>query len=124
MNERQRNSCHAIIHTHATIAGAGNLMPVPGAGIAVDITTMTSMCMSLSSLFKGDISEEVAKGLAIAAIKETILKQPIKVLVKEVSKVIPLLGQLISPAISVAIIEAAGWSIANTLYERAKNHTP
>ena len=118
MNKIQRNRCHTIIHTHAVVAGTGNLLPIPGVGIAIDITTMTSMCMSLSTLFDGDITEEVAQGLAITAMKETILKQPIKVIIKELSKIMPLLGQLVSPVISVAIIESAGWSIAETLSKR------
>jgi len=118
MNEIQRNRCHTIIHTHAAVAGTGNLLPVPGIGVAIDITTMTSMCMSLSTLFEGDITEEVARGLAMTAMKETILKQPLKILIKELSKVMPLLGQLVSPVISVAIIEAAGWSIAEALFKR------
>lgn len=124
MNEQQRSRCHTIIHSHAAAAVVGNLVPVPGVGIAADITVMTSMCMSLCAVFGGNISEEVAKGLAIAAMKDTILKQPLRVLTKEVTKFIPILGQLVAPAVSVAILETTGWSMADDLYQKnAANHS-
>lgn len=115
MTESERSKCHTIIHTHAVAAGAGNLVPVPGVGIAADIVTMTTMAMTLASVFGGDIKESVAKNMAINAIKETALKQPIKVLTKELSKVIPILGQVVAPTISVAMLEAAGWLLAEQL---------
>ncbi len=44
-----------------------------------------------------------------------MLKQPIKVLTKELSKLVPFLGQVVGPAISVGMIEAAGWALANDM---------
>lgn len=49
-----------------------------------------------------------------------MLKQPIKTLTKELSKIVPFLGQMVAPAISVTMIEAAGWSIAKELEFRSK----
>ena len=121
MTESQETKCHAIIHSHAAACGAGNLVPVPGVGIAADITTMVTMCMSLSAVFGGSITKEAAEGLAIAALKRTVLKQPIKVLTKELSKLVPFLGQLVAPAISVVMIEAAGWTLAKELEQLAQN---
>jgi len=76
---------------------------------------MTMMAMSLASVFGGSVTEEVAKGMAIAALKSTMLKQPIKTLTKELSKLIPGLGQAVGPAISIGMMEAAGWSLANDM---------
>lgn len=121
MTESQETKCHAIIHSHAAACGAGNLVPVPGVGVAADITTMVTMCMSLSAVFGGSITKEAAEGLAIAALKRTVLKQPIKVLTKELSKLVPFLGQLVAPAISVVMIEAAGWTLAKELEQLAQN---
>ena len=58
MTEDQETKCHAIIHAHAhaIAAGAGNAVPVPGLGIAADMVTMTSMCMSLCAVFGGNIT--------------------------------------------------------------------
>lgn len=115
MTPDQESSCHKIIHTAAATAAAGNLIPVPGTGVAVDVLVMASMTMSLASVFGGSLTHEVAKGMAIAAIKNTMLKQPIKTLTKELSKLIPGLGQVVSPSISAIMLEAAGWSIAKDL---------
>lgn len=76
---------------------------------------MTSMAMTLCAVFGGSLTEEAAKALAIAAIKNTTLRQPIKMLTKELSKFIPILGQIVAPTISVVMLEAAGWTLANEL---------
>jgi uncharacterized protein (DUF697 family) len=115
MTEDQEKKCHAIIHSHAVAAAAGNAVPVPGVGIAADMVTMSSMTMALCAVFGGNISEQAAKTLAIAALKNTMLKQPIRTLTKELSKLVPGLGQIVSPSIAVVMIEAAGWVLAKEL---------
>jgi uncharacterized protein (DUF697 family) len=112
MTREQTSKCHKIIHTAAAGAGAGNCVPVPGTGIAADIVAMS---MSLAAVFGGRITEEVAKGMAVVAIKRVMLKQPIKVLAKELSKIFPPLGMIVAPAVSAGMIEAAGWSLANDM---------
>lgn len=115
MTEEQEKKCHMIIHSVAVAAAAGNAIPVPGLGIAADMVAMTSMTMSLSAVFGGNLTEEAAKGLAIATIKNVMLKQPIKTLTKELSKFIPFLGQVVAPSISIVMLEAAGWTLAKEL---------
>ena len=121
MTSEQEGKCHAIIHTAAAAAGGGNLIPLPGIGIAADIVAMTAMAASLATVFGGRIPDEVAKGLAVTALKDTVLKQPLKVITKELSKIIPILGQIVAPAVSIAIIEAAGWTLANEMDTRFRN---
>ena len=115
MTNEQENKCHAIIHSHAVAAAAGNAVPVPGLGVAADMITMTSMTMSLCAVFGGNISEAAAKNLAIAALKNTMLKQPIRTLAKELSKLVPGLGQIVAPSLAVVMLEAAGWVLAKEL---------
>ena len=115
MDESTKKKCQAIIHATAVGCGAGNLVPVPGVGVAADIVAMTTMTMSLASLLGGNITKEAAEGLAITELKKQVLKQPIKTLGKELSKIVPGLGQFVGPAVSISIIESAGWSIANKL---------
>ena len=115
MTENKMNICHGIIHSHAAACGAGNAVPVPGLGVAVDLVTMTTMTMLLAGVLGGDISKSVAEGIAIAAIKRTTLKQPMKMIAKELSKIVPGLGQIVAPAISVTMMEAAGWAVAHQL---------
>ena len=119
MTDSQQSKCRAIIHSHAAACGAGNLVPVPGLGFSADIVTMGSMCMCLAAVFGGSVTEEAAKGLAIAALKRTLLKHPVKAAAKELVKFIPFLGQVVAPTLSVVMIEAAGWSLAKDLERRA-----
>jgi uncharacterized protein (DUF697 family) len=76
---------------------------------------MTTMTMSLCAVFGGNISQEAAKTLSIAALKNTMLKQPIRTLTRELSKFVPGLGQVVAPSIAVVMIEAAGWVLAGEL---------
>ena len=115
MNPQHKKLCRRIIHTAAVMAGVGNLIPIPGLGVAVDLVTMTCMTMSLAIVFGGSIPKAVTEGLSIAALKETVLKQPVKVITKELPKFVPLLGQVIAPAISIGMMEAAGWNIARQM---------
>lgn len=115
MTEEQESKCNYIIHSHAVAAAAGNAVPVPGVGIAADMVTMTSMTMALCAVFGGNMTHEAAKTLAITALKNTMLKQPIKTLTKELSKLVPGLGQIVSPSISVVMLESAGWVLAKEL---------
>ncbi len=115
MTEEEKSKCQKIIHGHAAAAAAGNLVPVPGVGLAADVVTMSTMAMALAAVFGGSITESVAKNMAINAIVATMKKQPIRVITKEVSKIVPVVGQLIGPAISVAMLEAAGWILADEL---------
>ncbi len=39
MTDQQKSKCHAIIHGHAAVSGAGNSIPVPGLDVAADIAT-------------------------------------------------------------------------------------
>ena len=124
MTESEEKKCHAIIHTHAAACAAGNMVPVPGVGISTDLVAMGSMCMCLAGVFGGNIPEEVAKGMAIAAIKRTILKHPVKAITRKLAKYIPIVGQIVSGTLSVVMIEAAGWAMARELELKAKSVSP
>ena len=115
MTDDDKSKCQKIIHGHAVAAAAGNLIPVPGVGLATDTVTMTTMAMSLAAVFGGSITEAVAKNMAINAIIATVKQQPVKVIAKEISKFVPIVGQLVAPSVSVAMLESAGWLLANEL---------
>lgn len=115
MTDEEKSKCRKIIHGHAAAAVAGNLVPVPIVGLATDTVTMTTMAMALAAVFGGSITESIAKNMAINAIVATIKKQPVRIIAKEISKVVPIVGQLVAPSISVAMLEAAGWLLASEL---------
>lgn len=118
MTDAQRSKCRTIIHSAAITAGAGNLFPLPGTGVAADMVAVTAMSVGLAAVFGANLSDEAARGIAFAAIKNGMLRQPIRTLSKELSKLLPVLGQLVAPALSAGLIEAAGWSIAEDLARR------
>ena len=125
MTDEEKSKCQKIIHGHAAAAAAGNLVPIPVLGLAADTVTMTTMAMALAAVFGGSITESVAKNMAINAVVATMKKQPVKVIAKEISKVVPVVGQLVAPSISVAMLEAAGWLLAEQLVderEKSKSH--
>ena len=97
MTASERTACASIIHTSAATAEVANAAPIPGLGAAVDTLAMTTMAMRLAAVFGVSIPESVAKAMAIQAIKKTILKQPIKTVAKELSKLVPFLGATCCP---------------------------
>lgn len=115
MTDEEKSKCRKIIHGHAAAAAAGNLVPIPMVGLATDTVTMTTMAMALAAVFGGSITESVAKNMAVNAIVATIKKQPVRIIAKEISKVVPIVGQLVAPSVSVAMLEAAGWLLASEL---------
>ena len=120
MTKEQKKKCHKIIHAHAVAAAAGNAVSVPGLGVAADFTTMATMAMSLSAVFGGDVKENVEKNITIATLKKTVLNKPIKTVVKEVSKLIPVAGQIVSSSFSLTMVESAGWAMAHELEKKCK----
>ena len=119
MTPSQKNQCRRIIHSSALAAGAGNLIPIPGLGVVADTAALTSMAIRLASVFGSSLTRSAGKAMALSALKRTMLQQPIKMVGKEVSKFVPLLGQLVAPTISVAILETTGWALANELSTEA-----
>ncbi len=112
MNSEQKKQCHFIIHSSAIAAAAGNANPIPGLGLSADAIAITSMAVRLAKVFGRSLPEGVARGLAMSALKRALVNQPVKAVTKELFKFIPFLGSVAGPALSISIIEEAGWSLA------------
>ena len=121
MNSQQKSACHKIIHAAAAASASSTLIPVPLTGFAVDAAVMVIMVMNLARVFHLDttVTEDAAQGMAIAAVKEQLLKHPIKYLTREFSKTLPLAGAAISGGLSLMLTEAAGWKIAEQFSRKA-----
>ncbi len=112
MTEDQLVKCHGIIHAHAAIATVANAgCPIPGVGIVADFAAFTSMTVQLALVFGQSLTDEAAKGIAVAAIKKYLLRAPIAF----VGKFIPFANAIAS----AAIIEGTGWILANQLDDKA-----
>ena len=118
MTEVQKIRCHAIIHSAAVAAGGGNAVPVPVLGLAADTAALVGMAIGLAAIFGQSIPESAAKAMAVDALKKTLLKQPVKVIAKELSKIVPFFGSVFAATVSVGLVEAAGWTLAGD-FERA-----
>ena len=118
MTEEQKTKCHAIIHTAAVAAGGGNAVPIPGLGLAADTAALVGMAIGLAAVFGKNLAKSAAEAMAVDALKKTLLKQPIKVVAKELSKFIPFLGSVFAATVSAGLVEAAGWTLAGDM-ERA-----
>lgn len=119
MTQEQKTKCKRIINSWAIVAGAGNLLPVPGTGFAADITSLSMMARELAGVFGLDKTAAAAKGIAVATLKRVLMKQPIKAVGKELCKLIPFVGQALSASISVGITEATGWAMAKQFSKHA-----
>lgn len=115
MTKDQETRCHTIIHSSAAGAGVGNIVPIPGLGVAADISALTLMAISLATVFGGNLSKSEARRMAYDAIKDVVKKQPLRVIGKELSKLIPFIGSVAAPVVSIAILESAGWEMAKQL---------
>ena len=107
MTNEQRIRCHSIIHSAAVAAGGGNVLPIPGLGLAADFVALAGMAIGLAAVFGQNLPMSVAKTMAYDA----LLRQPANSIIKSFSKLVPFLGSVVS----VGLVEAAGWSIANDL---------
>lgn len=119
MTETQRQRCKRIINSWSALAGAGNLSPIPGTGFAADVAALAMMARELAGVFGEDKPASMAKGIAVAALKKALIKQPIKAVGKELLKLVPFAGQALSAGLSVGIAEATGWAMANDFDKRS-----
>ena len=74
MTEEQKTRCHAIIHSAAVAAGGGNVVPIPGVGLAADTAALVGMAIGLAGVFGQSLPESVAKAMAVDTLKKTLLK--------------------------------------------------
>ena len=63
------------------------------------------MAVALAGVFGGNVSVEAAKALAFSALKKTALQQPAKLFAKELSKLIPGLGQVVAEHVDGTIAQ-------------------
>ena len=115
MTESEKSKCKAIIHGHAAAVAAGNAATfIPGLGAAVDKAALVTMTLALASVFNVSITQTAAMSTAVAALKKYVGKQ----VLKEILKIVPGAGTAASAALTISIIESAGWSIANEFASR------
>ena len=104
MTEKQIGQCNAAIHTASVAAGAGGAIPIPVAD-AIPISA------AHGKIFDQEITSAAAKG-AIAAAASTFVG-------RNLIKLIPIAGWIVSAGVAAGVTEAIGWTIA---VDMAKNY--
>ena len=120
MTKDQILKCNVAIHTATIAAGASGAIPIPVADAVPMSAAQMTMVIALGAIFNQKISESTAKGL-LGAAASTFAG-------REIIKLIPIAGWIVSAATAAAITEVIGWTIAVDFakdfrqeYERRKN---
>lgn len=119
MTAVQKSKCHKIIHTSAGKAAGGNVVPILGLGTSVDLAVLAAMAIALAAVFGQNLTAAAARGVAYGALKDTIMKQPVKSLTKECAKYLPIFGTAVAATVSFGLAEAAGWQLAGEFEGKA-----
>lgn len=114
MNDEQLKKCNLAIHTASVSSAAAGAIPIPVAD-AIPITAIQiTMVMSLGNIFEMKVTESVAKAL-IGSIASTIIG-------RNLVKIFPVVGWVVSSAVAAGVTEAIGWSIAVDFARKAKEN--
>lgn len=112
MNIKQRNKCHAIIHSAAATSAAIGATPIPVADALPISATQITMVLALAKVFGQKVTEAAAKGLISSAAATFIGRNLVKL--------IPVAGMVISATVASSVTEAIGWTIAVEFAKKAK----
>lgn len=120
MTEDQMTSCHEIIHTASVASGLAGAIPIPVADAVPISVAQITMVVGLGQVFDQKIEEAAAKSL-IAAAASTFIG-------RNLVKVVPIAGWIVSAGIAAGVTEAIGWTIATDMaktfrkeWEKQKN---
>ncbi len=121
MTEVEISKCNKIIHgsTLAISGIAGGLAQIPGSDSAAIAPIQIGMIMALANIFGVNIT----KSSAGAILANQIAEQAGRMGVKIVLRFIPGVGNVANAAVSAAITETMGWSIAKD-FARQKRLNP
>ena len=116
MTSEERSRCEDIIHSCSAAAVAGhfvNPIRIPGLGeVGVDSAVMVGMGMKLASVFGESVTKGNVEGMALAAFKEAVLNNVVKSTARAAVDWIPFIGPIVTSGLTIAIIEEAGWTLA------------
>lgn len=120
MTKKQISQCNAAIHTASVAAGASGAIPIPIADAIPISAAQVTMVVVIGKIFDQEITSSAAKA-AIAAAASTFVG-------RNLIKLIPIAGWIVSAGVAAGVTEAIGWTIAVDMaknyrqeYERKKN---
>lgn len=104
MSEDQIVKCNLAIHGAAVLSGAAGAVPIPVADAVPITAAQVTMVLGLGKIFGQEITESAAKGLIGAAASTFVGRNLVKL--------IPVAGWVVSAAVAAGVTEAIGWTIA------------
>ncbi len=104
MTKDQITKCNIAIHSASVASGACGAIPIPIADAIPMSAAQVAMVIALGKIFDQEITEAAAKGL-IGAAASTFVG-------RELVKLIPFAGWIISAGVAATVTEAIGWILA------------
>lgn len=104
MTSKQLSECNVAIHTASVAAAASGAIPLPGVDAVPISAAQITMVLALGKIFDQKLTESAAKGI-IGAAASTFVG-------RNIVKLIPIAGWVVSAAVAAGVTEAIGWSIA------------
>jgi GTP-binding protein EngB required for normal cell division len=132
--DKKKKECEKTVTLYAGLSAATALVPIPGAGVAVDLGALLLLFDVLRKSFGihhvnpkemgVPILAQAASRIIDYATKEgalLLLKRFAKSqIVKEVGKYVPLVGQLVAASVGFAITKSAGAAYLDDCYQLAE----
>ena len=118
MTEKERKSCHHIIHTNSVAAAgiAAGLAQLPSADIAPLMALEIEMVIALGQVFDISLTKSAAKGVIASVAGATTGRAVSQWLVGW----IPGWGNAINASTAAGVVEALGWAAADH-FDNEKN---
>lgn len=118
MTDKEKKSCHHIIHMNAVAASgvAAGLAQLPSADLPALMAIEIEMVIALGKVFDISVTESGAKGLITSLAGATIGRTISQWLVGW----IPVYGNAINASTAAGVVEALGWAAADH-FDNEKN---
>ncbi len=132
--DQKKTECEKTVTLYAGLSAATALVPIPGAGVAVDLAALVRLFDLLRKSFgiqkvePREIGIPVLQQAASRIINYATTEGAVLLLkrfatsetVKEVSKYVPFVGQVVAASLGFAITRAAGRAYLNDCYSLAQ----
>jgi small GTP-binding protein len=131
----KKDACKSLIRTRAGLAAANALNPIPGVGIAIDISILVELFLEIRKNYGltdekinnpeyiktlGPLVNKIMSYSTKEGAMQLLKKFASQETIKEVSKYIPFVGQAIAASIGYGITLYAGNSFVDDCHELAK----
>lgn len=139
--EQTKKECMQLVNKRAVLSGAAAAVPVPGLDISADITIMVELLLEINKRFGlseeqisrldierkkillviiSSVGNEVAGRQVSATLVRSLLKKiSSRIVAKQASRLVPLVGQAVSAGISYAAMRYLGRTHVEQCYQIA-----